>query len=397
MDRLATYRLTAHDLVIFFLSIFAVCKFFLYDYEPAERGLFQEGIDFRYTHAAGMAWRSGLDPYRLDQYRRASVLPLEGGYAYAPTAAPLAVALSLPPRTTGVRLLWTLNVLAALLVTTFLAHSMRASLDLPTEWETARLLGGLVVVFMTFSAFSLANLQTGQTSLLALAFLCAAWWSSEAARPVSCGLCAALATFKPSLGMFVYLVLLPRMRKRGLAAFVLAALALASLPLLRRGPIELIRAWLTSMRQYSQVFQNRPECPWSFGVKSQLASRGYGYEFVPLIGVAGFAWTVLRRRSIRPLEMFALCLAWPVLFIQGHHYDLVVLFPLFCAVLIACRRSILALAAASAVIALVTDETGMLPPTVEFYPNGTLVACLAFVLGLVVLIERRRQGGSLLI
>ena len=236
-----------------------------------------------------------------------------------------------------------------------------------------------------------------QTSLICLAFLCLAWWSSEAHRPVLCGVFTALASFKPSLGVFVYIALLLRRDWRMMVALIVTCLALAARPLWDQGPVALVGSWLSMIRLYGQYPENQPSWPQFFGLKKLLFDLGMGYRFVPLLGVVGFGWSLWRLRFIRPLEMFALCLAWPVLFIQAHNYDVVVLHPLYVAVLIAIRRSYLALGGTAALVGLIAwDESGVfsrrLYPGVSLYPHGTIIVSLAFLVALVIMIEWRAHG-----
>lgn len=252
-----------------------------------------------------------------------------------------------------------------------------------------------MVGLFTLSLGSSINYRLGQYTLLAFALLCLAWWSREAGRPVLCGVLAALASFKPTVGVFVYLLLAVERDRKALAALALMGLGLMSWPLIQSGPIELTQTWIDSMRLHSTYPSNQPEWHGSYGLKPlMLANLGIRLPLIPVLvlGVIGFAWSLWRRRFLTRFELFALCSAWPVLFLTGHNYDVIALFPLMTAALLAARHSSALMGALTALILLVGDETGVIQrrlPLLVQLPRLPDLVGLLFLIGLVVAVERR--------
>ncbi len=192
----------------------------------------------------------------------------------------------------------------------------------------------------------------GQTTLLALALLCCAWWCRDHARPIACGVFAALASFKPSVSLFVIGALLLEKQLSRLIAMSITALALAWTPLVSDGPLRLIADWLGSVRLYMSFPQNRTVNPDLIGMNALLSSVGWeGSPFI-LAGAIVFIWAVLRRRYFRSVEYFGILTTLAMLFTNAHHYDLILVYPLLFTILISASRSRVVLAGSLAIVAV---------------------------------------------
>src|SRR5262245_59373084 len=79
------------------------------------RGLAASNFDMAFLYAAGVCWRAGTSPYRLEAFLAAaqSVGTVnEGGFAYPPQSSTLCFLLSAFTVNGAKRVLWTVNLLA---------------------------------------------------------------------------------------------------------------------------------------------------------------------------------------------------------------------------------------------------------------------------------------------
>ena len=230
-------------------------------------------VDFRFFYSAGLAWRSGLNPYDLDQYQRAydakqQGLPevaLDCTFAYAPTAAAILLPLAALPPYPARLAMRAINAASAVALAAFLFAAARRRVEGPGASAPQRLLPWAVAALTLASPATANNAIMGQTTLLTVALLALAWWARGAGRPALCGALAAVASFKPSVGVFVYAVLLLDRDWRTVTALVVTSLLMAAVPLWQQGPVDLAGSWLEAMRLYKGFPQNRPEFFASFG------------------------------------------------------------------------------------------------------------------------------------
>jgi hypothetical protein len=352
-------------------------------------------LDFPHIYFAGKVWRSGQNPYNPNEYYG---LPKGRTFVYPSTSAALALAFAQLPYDSARHLLRAINVLATLVVALFLFRSLdRARAASAQACNSRWLLNCSVVVMATGSGPVLTNLQLGQFSLLVFALLCAAWMCMESGNRIVSGCFAGLASFKPSLELFVYLWFLASRNWRVLLALVVVSLSTAAYPLLYAGPLDLARDWLNSIRAYEQFPENRIEYFGAFGLRPLLKSWGLSPAFTPLLAVAGFGWTCFRSRRMSSLELFALNLAWSTLFLVAHGYDIVMLFPLFLVMLIlTCDSTLLmtsVIVGIGAACAPYMVFTRLSAPILVW--RFREVICLAFLTALIIAVERRSDQSVL--
>ena len=308
-------------------------------------------IDFRYNYAAGVAWQEGLNPYVFEEIKtaydfpaqksasQAMTLPLESTFFYAPTAAGWTIPLSWLGLEMGGHVFRAVNTAAAVLVVLLLVDSLRRQLsDVPGIF-VARILPYLVGILVVSWPGIRNCIFMGQTSLIVVALLWTAWVFRTSRRPALCGFIVALASFKPSVGLFVNLHLLFERNRRTIVALVLTCLVLASVPLLKVGPVETASTWIKAISTYKTFVFNQPQSMLVFSLQSLLAALGVDYSLTPLLGIAGACWTWIHRRHISALEGFALYMAWYLLFFLNHFYDTVMLIPLFSVAVALARRT----------------------------------------------------------
>ena len=391
------------------LRIVGVCMILLGGTLFLAFGLFslasgQVDLDFRYFYSAGLAWRSGLNPYDLEQYQRAFDAEYQGfpewalecTFAYAPTAAAILLPFAALPPHPAKLAMRAINAASAVALAAFLFAAARRRVEGPGASAPQRLLPWAVAALTLASPATANNAIMGQTTLLTVALLALAWWARGSGRPALCGALAAVASFKPSVGVFVFAVLLLEHDWRTVTALVVTSLLMAAVPLWQQGPVDLAGSWLEAMRLYRGVPAAQPEFFASFGAASLLEGAGLPHSFTPLIALGGFAWTYWRRQRLEPPELFSLCLAWPVLFIMGHGYDIVALLPLLASALLAARRSLTAtvlvlslIGVASmpvALVRLITDN----PLAMHFRE----VAYLILLARIIISVEWRRPGAG---
>jgi hypothetical protein len=302
-------------------------------------------LDFRYFYVAGLTWRQGLNPYDFYEYSRVSPFSLQANFAYAPTAAPLFISLSWLPIGAAKVVFRGTNLAAALAVAVMLALIARRTLADRVSGFFTRSLPAMIGALVLVSPSVSINLLLGQTSLIVVALLCGCYLCHEAGHRVASGVLAAVATFKPSLSIFVLLLLFLARDRVTLAVTIIVSFLLAAWPLSLEGPIDLARDWIAATRDYTKLEQNLPGSPENYGLGSILADFGLSALIPTPLALAGFAWSVWRRERLGSLGLFAFSLAWPVLLITSHHYDGVALFPLFTfTLLLSNRRSPEALA-----------------------------------------------------
>jgi Glycosyltransferase family 87 len=362
--------------------------------------------DFAYVYVAGYSWRIGHDPYDYRKYRSAAsvAIPAQPGrlgpslidcsYAYAPTSAGIAMAVSALRFDAGRLAFVAINLLALASV---------AALAACTAIEQSREHGptgatGIVpwlILVMTLSSPAAAyNVQMGQTTLFALALLCGSWWCRDHGSPIACGVLAALATFKPSVSVFVVFALVFERSFRTLVAMFLTAIALAWVPLVNRGPIAMVAEWMGSVRLYMTFSQNSIGNPEAVGVSTLLSSIGCKTPFCPIIGFFWFLWVVRRRRYFHSNEYFGVLLALAVLFTNAHFYDWILAYPMLFMVLAVANRSHRELAWCLAFVAMLTLPVGYLRPWV-FLPavwHFRELVLILLCLGVTLVCERRFRG-----
>jgi hypothetical protein len=314
-------------------------------------------LDVVYYYVGGSCYREGINPYdyeRFTGWARANVWDnphvdsstraVQTGYAYPPTAAVPFWGLA-HLSFNGARLAWlAMNWVSLGVVAVVMAWGVRAGQlaqgawgDKPWAWATPV----LVTAFTLMNPFTSHNMWMGQSSLIALALLCGAWWAKDKDRWVLCGLLTALATAKISMSVFFVLSLLVERRWRAFFACCAWCALLASIPLVREGPVGTVLTWFDGMKQYLQGRPGDLANSENFGVKNLAAAwLGVRVPAPEVIGLALFALCAWKRWAFTSLEFFAVGLALAALFVKGNDYDLVLLIPMLAACLMAAGGSL---------------------------------------------------------
>lgn len=320
-------------------------------------------LDVIYYYVGGSCYREGINPYDYEKFTQwsrehmwdvafvdSSTRAVQTGYAYPPTAAVPFWALSLLSFN-GARLAWlglnwvSLAVVGGIMLWGASARASAAGVAPFWEGEARGRLAWatpmLLVAFLLFNPFTSHNIWMGQSSLVALALLCGAWWAKEKDHWVLCAVLTALATAKISMSAFFVLTLLVERRYRAFFATCACCAVLAIIPLMREGPVGTLTWWFTGMKQYLQGRPGDLTNTENFGLRN-LVAAWFGVQVGgwSVVGLAAFALCAWKRRLFTSLEFFAVGLAIAALFVKGNDYDLVLLVPIFAACLVAGARSL---------------------------------------------------------
>jgi hypothetical protein len=366
-------------------------------------------LDANFLIVAGVAWRSGLNPYDPKVYGAVSrsipaveaVRELTGvgapavrGFSYPPTIAPLCLALSwVPPLAAGL-VVTLLNLAAAVALAVCTRRlALREVSGLPAGAE-----GWIVPAIALASPFVAHVTWIGQTTLFAAAFLAAGWGvRATPGREAIGGILLACSAIKPQVALLPLLWVVLEHDWRVLAALAAAGVALVSVPLLQLGPVELTRSWLDSLTLYQSLgatagdvnaigFQNM------FGLRHLLAASGLDCPSLTPVALVALGALWLWRRWFSDLEILGLLLAASALLVYAHDYDLAMLAPFLAALWVRARTSEAATAAVAVVLALLFFPQRLLRGAVSAGALHwrELVLCAA-VVGLVALAARRAE------
>ncbi len=324
------------------------------------KGRYAGSHDLIYFYVGGGCYRDGVNPYDYQKYTAWAKEHLAGnpyvdpstkgvdtGYAYPPTAAVPFWALA-HMSFNAVRLVWLgLNWASLAVVVGAMSWAVgrgRAErhANVPGDSGAAAWATPLILVgFTLLNPFTSHNMWMGQSSLIALAVLCGAWWAKERNLWLLCAVLTALATAKISMSVFFVLTLLIERKWRAFFATCALCFVLASIPLWQEGPLGVATTWLEAMKRYREARPALPTGTEAFGVRSVFAVWfGISNQGWEVVGLALFALAAWFRRSFTSLEFFAIGLALAALFVKGNDYDLVLLIPVLAACLVAAARSL---------------------------------------------------------
>jgi hypothetical protein len=264
------------------------------------------GFDGRFLQVAGAMWLRGSNPYVAPDFNAASRVlgdPAVGafGFAYPPTAAPLAMVLGALSFRTGALVLAALNVAAAAAV---IALTLQMQPPRAARRTDVR---AFAVVAVLASPFAQHVFWMGQTTLIALAALLAGWWlGAVRGKTILGGVLLALSTMKPQLVALSLLWLAIEQRWRLMAAAAAAA-ALCALPatLASGGPLALAHDWVHALTRYAAGPVQALSSLHVFGLRSLFVLSGVfsptcAAGAVGALAVAGLAFlSPLRATRVR--------------------------------------------------------------------------------------------------
>ena len=318
--------------------------------------------DFRYLAAAGHAWTRGLNPYVVAELDKASQdyfapqgyeAELKYPLFYPPNIAALGVGLAmLPPRTSALTLAF-VNILACLMLAVSALHlvylSAREAAISPPTWMYAAL-----AALIAGNPANSHSIWMGQTSLLATAFAAAGLMlvlchRSRVLGPL--GIC--LACIKPQIALGALVIGLRKTPYTLILAGMVVYLAMSLPTMTAHGILQPPLDWLNAIGGYRDHTYAESTFRHFFGLQSLLAALGLPHRWSPVIGIALLALLTVAAPRLMPVEVTALAIAIPTLFIQGHDYSLMAVFMLYaCVPVQAANRPTLALAATCLVLVM---------------------------------------------
>ena len=280
-----------------------------------------------FYYPAGMAWLDGQSMYEPQVYAEmaASIGVDKGdyGFPYAPSFAPIAMALASVEIEHAKWIMWTLHTASLAMIAGSLAWWMRhPQHERPATHTTfAPWLIAAIAVGLPFTAHCV---WMGQATLWAWAMVITGWTLAAQQRHWAAGVLLGLASFKLPVLLLpgIWLLLTGRWRVIGMAAAV--GIAMAAYPIVLLGPVELVQQWLASMQGYQHSPVNTLGEFHVTGVPSVLASAGgpalsvYLMLTVAAAAIAGMWW--YRERLILD-DVFGVLLVLQPALVYGHDYE----------------------------------------------------------------------------
>ncbi len=290
------------------------------------RGQSTFGFDLDVLWGAGRAWLHGFDAY--DPAPVGWAAPV-GPFAYPPQIAPLCLLLALVPMRAAPWLGLALNLFSLAAVDRSCQQIYRgtAAQGRPTSTREGEPHNWWLTAVIVGNPFTAHVIFMGQTSLIAVAAVLAAWRCVAEGRYVAAGVLACVASVKPQISILILLWFLLERRVLVLAVFAAAVGVAAIVPAIVTGPLKLLPTWLRATRSYSGNFTNSVTFQHRFGVDSFIDAAGvhvFTFAWVGLLVVAAL-W--IKRERFDRGEIVALLLATSVVFIYAHDYDVVALLP----------------------------------------------------------------------
>jgi hypothetical protein len=277
--------------------------------------------DFAVLEFAGRSWLAHEDPYRP-----AFQLPDQDEvvlFPYPPQSAFLLVPLALLDFEVAAGVWRLLNVVSIAVIVALTVKRMRESAA-STLTRTELL---VVAALIIGNAFTTKVVWQGQTSLVILAALMAAWetvprhWLAAAA-------CLAIAGWKPQVAVLFAIWLALERQWRVLGAAAVVALLMSAYPFLTQGVTDSVGSWVTALQGYGTEGPNAPGFLRVVTLQSLLYTIGIRTPNLAPVAVIFTLLLWFYRKRVGKDAVLALLLALSVTFISGHDQDYVWLIPL---------------------------------------------------------------------
>ncbi len=356
-------------------------------------GLAQTNLDMRFLYLAGLYWREGLNAYVPGSVHPADPWLAEAvaryDFAYPPQIAPLCMLLA-AWSPVGARALMTgLNLAAALGLA---ALSLRCARD-PGRRSRAGLGDA---AWWAIPALVLGNPSTafviwaGQTTLIVILALMLGWRLARRDRWLIGGLLLAIATIKPQVSALPMLWLVLERRWRVLAAAALGVAALAAVPLLISGPVQLMSDWSAAAWRYSAGSYNTLGSRMVFGLRNLLFVAGVDAPVLLPLALLILGWFWWSRASVVDDDVLPILVGMSLLFGFAHGYDIAALIPLIPAFWRHVHERAAASVLALGLMLIVTLPNSLLEPYVSPLLLHLRVLALCVAVGWLMAMSLRR-------
>lgn len=310
-------------------------------------------LDLSYLYGSGRTWLEGKNPYKLPELqavwseiveREPTTAALKGqhsatlssGFAYSPTSALPFTAMSLLPLDAARWGFGAINFLSALVIIGVIFWEARRRVLRPAlSWGW--IATGIACAFAIGNPFGSHNAWMGQSTIPAVALLCLAWLCREQNRHILAGVLVACASYKIHIGILFLPIFLLERRWISIAAGIVTGLVLASIPLIKLGPVEMIESWRAALAAYKQHPTAKVDFRYAFGVPSLLGALGldggitlsggtiwdWRRPVCMVLGVVSLGLVWWKRARFTSFELFALLMVLGLLFMQASNYDLI--------------------------------------------------------------------------
>jgi hypothetical protein len=300
-------------------------------------------LDLSYLYGSGRTWMEGKNAYKLPELQAvwATIVEnepttqalkgqhsatLSSGFAYSPTSALPCVALS-TLSLDGARMTFgAINFLSIMTIVGVIYWEARRRVLHPLlAWGW--LATGLACAFAVGNPFGSHNAWMGQSTIPATALLCLGWMAKEKNRHILAGVLVACASYKIHIGILFLPIFLLERRWVSIAAGIVTGLILASIPLVKLGPIETLESWRGALAAYRDHPTAKVSFRYAFGLPSLMDAlhlRGdWARPFSMLLGAASLGLVWWKRAWFTSFEIFALLMVLGLLLMQASNYDLI--------------------------------------------------------------------------
>lgn len=289
-------------------------------------GGFSNGqFDMSFLYVAGRCLRQGLSPYEPGSFIACShgVTPAPSNeiYAYPPQMGFLSILLSYLPFSWARVLITGINLACIIALAALCGSPPKSETDIgvPDPAPESR---WLIPALILGNPFTAHILWMGQTTLIAAACLAGGWVWVRRGHVWLGGLLIGIGTIKPQVAVFVVLWLTFERRWKALTIGAALALLLSSAEILASGPIGAFTGWVSALSMYTKVDVNLIGNRHVFGLQSLLDALGFSVAPLFLVGLAAMTALWWFRKFIADRDILPLLIAFSLLFVYSHDYDL---------------------------------------------------------------------------
>jgi hypothetical protein len=220
---------------------------------------------------------------------------------------------------------WLLANLAALALIVWLTLERIREHAKTESAQAERLVAAALIIA---NPFTIRTVWLGQTSLIVLAAIMAAWELMRRRKPVAAGICLAVAAIKPQAAALVAIWWLLERRWLAVGTAAVAATLMSIYPAVAQGALESLRSWRMAVEVYGAEAPNVGSYQYVVTLQGLLQSIGFQVPSLAPLAVALtlVLWTL--RQRIPTDSLLGLLLGLGVTFMYAHDQDLVWLIPL---------------------------------------------------------------------
>jgi len=274
-------------------------------------------------YAAGKTWLQGGNPYNLTELRNTIGRPYLNYFLYPPSASLFCIFLTLFDLATAQWVLYMINwlmVLAIIMMNIYTIKKQEGSVG----WDATFLMSTAIISLTATRTI----LWLGQSSLVAIGFLMAAWLLRYRSWALS-GILLGMASFKPQLSLALTLWFLINRNWKILAIAIVTFFLLSLYPIFTNGLWESFREWYAALANADAVVTSKMSSPGVVGIESFLYKFGILFPKAKILTAIFIGTLWVFRKHIYEDSIFALLMVVSLTFLFTHAYDYVCLAPGF--------------------------------------------------------------------